>query len=48
MSLSAVNASMNNQYYMNYQKEQAHKATATKAAPKHATAPSNTKIDLKA
>jgi hypothetical protein len=45
MSISAVNASMNSQYYTDYQK--AHKATAPKATPKHATVVSNKTIDLK-
>jgi hypothetical protein len=46
MSLSAVNASMNNQYLMDYQK--AHKTTAAKTTPKPKTVLSNTTIDLKA
>jgi hypothetical protein len=46
MSISAVNASTNNQYFMDYQK--AHKTTATKATPKPKTALSNKTIDLKA
>jgi len=44
MSISAVNASMNNQYYTNFQK--AHKADTTKATPKYPTVASNT-IDFK-